>query len=108
MGKLFPSIPEKCYFTIGEMSNLYGVKPCALRYWEREFIQLKPMKRRGNRRYYQNYEVSLIRRIREPYMEKASLSVARANALQMLELLESELLIYLPAKLKTTGASATK
>jgi DNA-binding transcriptional MerR regulator len=65
MEKTLPSIPAKRYFTIGEVSELCGVKPYVLRYWEQEFTQLKPMKRRGNRRYYQHHEVLLIRRIRE-------------------------------------------
>lgn len=65
MEKALPSIPAKRYFTIGEVSDLCGVKPYVLRYWEQEFTQLKPMKRRGNRRYYQHHEVLLIRRIRE-------------------------------------------
>ena len=65
MEKLLPAIPAKRYFTIGEVSELCGVKPYVLRYWEQEFGQLKPMKRRGNRRYYQHHEVLLIRRIRE-------------------------------------------
>jgi DNA-binding transcriptional MerR regulator len=60
-----PPIPAKRYFTIGEVSELCGVKPHVLRYWEQEFTQLKPVKRRGNRRYYQRHEVLLIRRIRE-------------------------------------------
>jgi DNA-binding transcriptional MerR regulator len=65
MEKPLPAIPAKRYFTIGEVSELCGVKPYVLRYWEQEFTQLKPMKRRGNRRYYQHHEVLLIRRIRE-------------------------------------------
>ena len=65
MEKSLPPIPAKRYFTIGEVSELCGVKPYVLRYWEQEFGQLKPMKRRGNRRYYQHHEVLLIRRIRE-------------------------------------------
>ena len=65
MEKTLPAIPAKRYFTIGEVSELCGVKPYVLRYWEQEFTQLKPMKRRGNRRYYQHHEVLLIRRIRE-------------------------------------------
>ena len=60
-----PPIPGKRYFTIGEVSDLCAVKPHVLRYWEQEFPQLKPVKRRGNRRYYQHHEVLLIRRIRE-------------------------------------------
>ena len=59
-----PPIPAKRYFTIGEVSELCGVKPHVLRYWEQEFNQLKPVKRRGNRRYYQHHEVLLVRRIR--------------------------------------------
>ncbi len=65
MEKVLPSIPAKRYFTIGEVSELCGVKPYVLRYWEQEFTQLKPVKRRGNRRYYQHHEVLLIRRIRD-------------------------------------------
>ena len=65
MEKSLPPIPAKRYFTIGEVSDLCGVKPYVLRYWEQEFTQLKPMKRRGNRRYYQHHEVLLVRRIRE-------------------------------------------
>lgn len=60
-----PPIPPKRYFTIGEVSELCGVKPHVLRYWEQEFTQLRPLKRRGNRRYYQHHEVLMIRRIRE-------------------------------------------
>ncbi len=70
MEKALPSIPAKRYFTIGEVSELCGVKPYVLRYWEQEFTQLKPMKRRGNRRYYQHHEVLLIRRIRELLYEQ--------------------------------------
>ena len=70
MEKTLPPIPAKRYFTIGEVSELCGVKPYVLRYWEQEFTQLKPMKRRGNRRYYQHHEVLLIRRIRELLYEQ--------------------------------------
>ncbi len=70
MEKTLPAIPAKRYFTIGEVSDLCGVKPYVLRYWEQEFSQLKPMKRRGNRRYYQHHEVLLIRRIRELLYEQ--------------------------------------
>ena len=59
-----PAIPGKRYFTIGEVSDLCGVKSHVLRYWEQEFSQLKPVKRRGNRRYYQRHDVLLIRQIR--------------------------------------------
>lgn len=65
-----PPIPAKRYFTIGEVSDLCGVKPHVLRYWEQEFTQLKPVKRRGNRRYYQHHEVLLIRKIRELLYEQ--------------------------------------
>ncbi|HEY0293779.1 MAG TPA: MerR family transcriptional regulator [Bordetella sp.] len=65
-----PPIPAKRYFTIGEVSDLCGVKPHVLRYWEQEFTQLKPVKRRGNRRYYQHHEVLLIRRIRSLLYEQ--------------------------------------
>ncbi|MES2280953.1 MAG: MerR family transcriptional regulator [Pseudomonadota bacterium] len=65
MEKSLPPIPAKRYFTIGEVSELCGVKPHVLRYWEQEFTQLRPMKRRGNRRYYQHHEVLMIRRIRD-------------------------------------------
>jgi DNA-binding transcriptional MerR regulator len=67
---ILPPIPAKRYFTIGEVSELCGVKPHVLRYWEQEFTQLKPVKRRGNRRYYQHHEVLLIRRIRELLYEQ--------------------------------------
>lgn len=73
-----PLIPAKRYFTIGEVSELCGVKPHVLRYWEQEFTQLKPLKRRGNRRYYQHHEVLLVRRIRELlYEEGFTISGAR-------------------------------
>src|SRR6478752_8069444 len=65
-----PAIPAKRYFTIGEVSDLCAVKPHVLRYWEQEFTQLKPVKRRGNRRYYQHHEVLLIRRIRDLLYEQ--------------------------------------
>ena len=73
-----PPIPAKRYFTIGEVSDLCGVKPHVLRYWEQEFTQLRPVKRRGNRRYYQHHEVLLVRRIRELlYQEGFTISGAR-------------------------------
>jgi DNA-binding transcriptional MerR regulator len=75
-----PPIPAKRYFTIGEVSELCGVKSHVLRYWEQEFSQLRPMKRRGNRRYYQHHEVLLIRRIRELLYEQGfTISGARAR-----------------------------
>lgn len=77
-----PPIPPKRYFTIGEVSELCGVKPHVLRYWEQEFSQLKPVKRRGNRRYYQHHEVMLIRRIRELLYEQGfTISGARNRML---------------------------
>ena len=73
-----PPIPAKRYFTIGEVSELCAVKPHVLRYWEQEFNQLKPVKRRGNRRYYQHHEVLLVRRIRQLlYEEGFTISGAR-------------------------------
>jgi DNA-binding transcriptional MerR regulator len=76
--EILPPIPAKRYFTIGEVSELCGVKPHVLRYWEQEFTQLKPVKRRGNRRYYQHHEVLLIRRIRELlYQQGFTISGAR-------------------------------
>lgn len=75
-----PPIPAKRYFTIGEVSDLCGVKPHVLRYWEQEFTQLKPVKRRGNRRYYQHHEVLLIRRIRSLLYEQGfTISGARSR-----------------------------
>ncbi len=79
-----PPIPAKRYFTIGEVSELCLVKPYVLRYWEQEFVQLKPMKRRGNRRYYQHHEVLLIRRIRELLYEQGfTISGARNQLADM-------------------------
>ena len=75
---VLPPIPAKRYFTIGEVSELCGVKPHVLRYWEQEFTKLKPVKRRGNRRYYQHHEVLLVRRIRELlYQEGFTINGAR-------------------------------
>ena len=77
---ILPSIPAKRYFTIGEVSDLCGVKAHVLRYWEQEFTQLKPVKRGGNRRYYQHHEVLLIRRIRQLlYEEGFTISGARGR-----------------------------
>lgn len=85
-----PPIPAKRYFTIGEVSELCGVRQHVLRYWEQEFTQLKPVKRRGNRRYYQRHEVLLIRRIRELlYQEGFTISGAR-NRLAETGLVEHE------------------
>lgn len=79
-----PPIPAKRYFTIGEVSKLCEVKPHVLRYWEQEFPQLKPVKRRGNRRYYQRHEVKLIRHIRRLlYTEGFTISGARSRLQQL-------------------------
>ena len=77
-----PPIPAKRYFTIGEVGELCGVKPHVLRYWEQEFTQLKPMKRRGNRRYYQHHEVLMIRRIRDLLYEQGFTISGARNKLQ--------------------------
>lgn len=77
-----PVIPAKRYFTIGEVGDLCGVKPHVLRYWEQEFSQLRPMKRRGNRRYYQHHEVLMIRRIRELLYEQGFTISGARNKLQ--------------------------
>jgi DNA-binding transcriptional MerR regulator len=79
---LLPSIPAKRYFTIGEVSDLCGVKPHVLRYWEQEFTQLRPMKRRGNRRYYQHHEVLMIRRIRDLLYDQGFTISGARNKLQ--------------------------
>ncbi len=86
MEKFLPNIPAKRYFTIGEVSDLCGVKPHVLRYWEQEFTQLRPMKRRGNRRYYQHHEVLMIRRIRELlYDQGFTISGARNKLQEMVQ-----------------------
>lgn len=88
MENSLPSIPAKRYFTIGEVGDLCGVKPHVLRYWEQEFTQLRPMKRRGNRRYYQHHEVLMIRRIRDLlYDQGFTISGARQK---MQEILQTE------------------
>ena len=84
MEKSLPPIPAKRYFTIGEVSELCGVKPYVLRYWEQEFTQLKPMKRRGNRRYYQHHEVLMIRRIRDLLYDQGFTISGARNKLQEL------------------------
>ncbi|MFC4299524.1 MAG: MerR family transcriptional regulator [Castellaniella sp.] len=78
---VLPPIPAKRYFTIGEVSELCGVKPHILRYWEQEFVQLKPVKRRGNRRYYQHHEVLLVRRIRDLLYEQGFTIAGARNRL---------------------------
>ena len=82
MEKSLPAIPAKRYFTIGEVSELCAVKPHVLRYWEQEFTQLKPMKRRGNRRYYQHHEVLMIRRIRDLLYDQGFTISGARNKLQ--------------------------
>jgi DNA-binding transcriptional MerR regulator len=84
MENSLPPIPAKRYFTIGEVGELCGVKPHVLRYWEQEFTQLRPMKRRGNRRYYQHHEVLMIRRIRELLYEQGFTISGARNKLQEL------------------------
>ena len=88
MENSLPPIPAKRYFTIGEVGDLCGVKPHVLRYWEQEFTQLKPMKRRGNRRYYQHHEVLMIRRIRDLLYDQGFTISGARNKLQ--ELVQSE------------------
>ena len=90
MESSLPSIPAKRYFTIGEVSELCGVKPHVLRYWEQEFTQLRPMKRRGNRRYYQHHEVLMIRRIRDLLYEQGFTISGARNKLQEVVQLERE------------------
>jgi len=93
---VLPPIPAKRYFTIGEVSELCGVKPHVLRYWEQEFSQLKPVKRRGNRRYYQHHEVLLIRRIRELLYEQGFTISGARNKLD-LRAIEAPLMPEVPA-----------
>jgi DNA-binding transcriptional MerR regulator len=95
-----PAIPAKRYFTIGEVSDLCGVKPHVLRYWEQEFTQLKPLKRRGNRRYYQHHEVLLIRRIRELLYEHGFTINGARNRLDTVESVQ-------PAPVKAVVARST-
>ena len=88
MENVLPPIPAKRYFTIGEVGDLCGVKPHVLRYWEQEFTQLRPMKRRGNRRYYQHHEVLMIRRIRDLLYDQGFTISGARNKMQ--EILQSE------------------
>lgn len=88
MEKALPPIPLKRYFTIGEVGDLCGVKPHVLRYWEQEFTQLRPMKRRGNRRYYQHHEVLMIRRIRDLLYDQGFTISGARNKMQ--EVIQSD------------------
>ena len=100
-----PPIPSKRYFTIGEVSKLCVVKPHVLRYWEQEFPQLKPVKRRGNRRYYQRHEVKLIRTIRKLlYVEGFTINGARTR----LEQLTAEQDIVVVSSNSTSGKEVSK
>ena len=84
MENSLPSIPAKRYFTLGEVGELCGVKPHVRRYWEQEFTQLRPVKRRGNRRYYQHHEVLMIRRIRDLLYEQGFTISGARNKMQEL------------------------
>lgn len=106
-----PPIPAKRYFTIGEVSELCGVKSHVLRYWEQEFTQLKPVKRRGNRRYYQHHEVLLIRRIRELLYEQGFTIVGARKRLEAQALGEDgseESAAPVPAAARPAAASGGK
>ena len=91
MDSLLPPIPAKRYFTIGEVGELCGVKPHVLRYWEQEFTQLRPVKRRGNRRYYQRHEVMMIRKIRGLLYDQGFTISGARNKLQELVQVDREL-----------------
>ena len=110
MVSVLPSIPAKRYFTIGEVGELCDVKPHVLRYWEQEFTQLRPMKRRGNRRYYQHHEVLMIRRIRELlYDQGFTISGARNKLHDVAELgarLEPSDATAMPASAEQTAPEA--
>ena len=101
-----PPIPAKRYFTIGEVSELCGVKPHVLRYWEQEFTQLKPVKRRGNRRYYQHHEVLLIRKIRELLYEQGFTISGARNRLDGAESNVETVIIPQPNSTQTADFSS--
>jgi DNA-binding transcriptional MerR regulator len=102
-----PPIPAKRYFTIGEVSDLCGVKPHVLRYWEQEFTQLKPVKRRGNRRYYQHHEVLLIRKIRDLLYEQGFTISGARNRLDGVEVREEENTAKTNANTANSAVTAT-
>jgi DNA-binding transcriptional MerR regulator len=102
-----PPIPAKRYFTIGEVSELCGVKPHVLRYWEQEFTQLKPVKRRGNRRYYQHHEVLLIRKIRELLYEQGFTISGARNRLDGAEVIAESVAIPTPVSLHAANSIAS-
>jgi DNA-binding transcriptional MerR regulator len=104
MENSLPSIPAKRYFTIGEVGDLCGVKPHVLRYWEQEFTQLRPMKRRGNRRYYQHHEVLMIRRIRDLLYDQGFTISGARNKMQ--ELLQGERDKHLAGEVRLDGVDA--
>ena len=106
MASSLPAIPAKRYFTIGEVADLCDVKPHVLRYWEQEFVQLKPMKRRGNRRYYQHHEVLMVRRIRELLYEQGfTISGARNRLREIVSGHGKAATVSEPAQVKDVSAS---
>ena len=107
MEKTLPSIPVKRYFTIGEVGELCGVKPHVLRYWEQEFTQLRPMKRRGNRRYYQHHEVLMIRRIRDLLYDQGFTISGARNKLQELSQTDRNSRRSTPPEILLEGVEAT-
>ena len=106
MSEALPAIPAKRYFTIGEVAELCGVKTHVLRYWEQEFTQLRPVKRRGNRRYYQHHEVLMIRRIRDLLYEQGITISGARNRLQELVQNERDSLARPVASVADSGPSA--
>jgi MerR HTH family regulatory protein len=104
--KALPQIPAKRYFTIGEVAELCRVKPYVLRYWEQEFTQLKPMKRRGNRRYYQHHEVLLIRRIRDLLYEQG-FTISGAHATSWVRARWPNVAMAMTTLLPATSATAS-
>jgi DNA-binding transcriptional MerR regulator len=103
MNEVLPPIPAKRYFTIGEVAELCGVKTHVLRYWEQEFTQLRPVKRRGNRRYYQHHEVLMIRRIRDLLYEQGFTISGARNKLQELAQAERSPAMSSPVQEVTDG-----